>query len=118
MDNIPYTQKTFSEVPTEIKTFKLGTVNTEGEESITHCNKGNWKKTENPIKSKRILLTSQEITIKYLQKTGLRTEMTNSIEHQSQGLSKGTPFIKWYNFLPFLLLTNPSTTQRQYLHCG
>lgn len=82
------------------------------------CNKGNRKKTENLIKSERILLTSQEITIKYLQKTGLRTETTNSTVHQSQGLSKGTTFIKWYNFLPFLLLTNPSMTQRQYLHWG
>lgn len=33
--------------------------------------------------------------------------MTNSTEHQSQGLSKGTALIKWQNSVPFLLSTNP-----------
>lgn len=36
MDSLACTQKTSSEVSTERKTFKLGTGNTDGEESITY----------------------------------------------------------------------------------
>lgn len=41
MASLAQTQKMFSEVPTEIKSLRADTGNTEGENSTTGCNKGN-----------------------------------------------------------------------------
>lgn len=102
-----WTQKMLSEIPTEIKTVKADSGNTEGENSTTGCNKGNWKETENLItgtKEHFCLLEGSLLSPCKWEALGL--EMTSSTEHQSQGLSKGTALIKWQNSVPFLLSAN------------